>query len=701
MSLAKLPAPASSDPLPRARAIIVRRVALGGLVLNLGLVATLLVRPAGAVDVPLYLCNFVVLGIVLVLGRGWAKLAGALVVCLFLVAATWAAWNREGLGSGTLPAAMALPIVVSALLWSPRGAYVTAGVASIAVAIVVWGAPHVVANPLRTWTELTAIFITLAVFTHSALTMVAVHAGAAERSRSRFERLVQWSPHGVVWVDHRGVVQLANPRAELYLGLRDEPLAGRPWHSVDWLDAGSRRKERELFQRLAADASVEVVSREGRHVEIRATALKDDEGQAGRLLTLVDTTERARAERARTELESRLQRSQSLEALGRLAGGVAHDFNNLLTVIVASTEAMRRRSQGDARFEGDIRQVAESAHRAAELTKQLLAFGRKQVLEPRVLCPNTVIEGLGSMLRRLLPASVRIEERLQADLGNARVDAGRLEQVVVNLATNAAEAMPSGGTLTLRTFHAEVTAEEAAAVVEAAVGPHVVVSVEDTGCGMDRDTVRRVFEPFFTTRSAGTGLGLATAHGVVRQSGGHIRVSSTPGKGSCFAVYLPRVHLPCADSTPAGGGAKGSAAAPARLRVLLVEDQREVRDALRDIFAAEGHRVTTSPDGASALRRMMRRGGQGIDLLVTDLVMPNMTGQELARRGRLLRPGLPVLFVSGHSPESDLGSGLGTASAFLSKPISAAQLRAAIHRLFSNAEAEPRLRLEESTPAAG
>jgi PAS domain S-box-containing protein len=346
-------------------------------------------------------------------------------------------------------------------------------------------------------------------------------------------------------------------------------------------------------------------------------------------------------------LEEQLRQSQKMEAVGRLAGGVAHDFNNLLAVIIGYAEIVRRKDpQGP--HAAKIGEIEKAAQRAAGLTRQLLAFSRKQVLTPKVLDLGVILTDLGRMLPRLLEENVRLILRTMPGLDSIKADPVQIEQVVMNLAVNARDAMPNGGELTLSTENVRVHAGNRQQFGGVPVGAYVSLSVRDTGCGMDADVLSHIFEPFFTTKESGrgTGLGLATVYGIVKQTGGHITVDSAPGAGSTFNVFLPSVS----ESATASASA---AAAPPRgnATVLLVEDEPSLRALTREVLEDGGYRVLEAQDGAVALEVARAHAGV-IDLVISDVVMPRMGGRELSERLALERPRTAVLFVSGYTADT-------------------------------------------------
>jgi two-component system cell cycle sensor histidine kinase/response regulator CckA len=374
----------------------------------------------------------------------------------------------------------------------------------------------------------------------------------------------------------------------------------------------------------------------------------------------------------RKRLEEQLRQAQKMEAIGRLAGGVAHDFNNILTAILGHSELLLGSLEAVSPHRRQMEQIRRSALRASTLTGQLLAFSRKQVMQPKVLEPNDLISNLGAMLQRLIGEDIELVEKLSPTAGNVRADPGQLEQVVANLVVNARDAMPKGGRLTIRTAPA-ILDEEAARQIGIRPGPYVLIEVEDTGCGMDADTRSHVFEPFFTTKHSGkgTGLGLSTVYGIVTQSGGHVDVESTPGEGARFRVYLPRVDAPAVSQS---GRVLVTSVPRGQETILLAEDDSAVRDFLQEVLSRQGYRVLIAADGPEALRVAELHTGH-IHLLLTDVIMPKMTGRELAERIALLRPGIRVLFISGYPGDTIVEQGvLSPELSFVQKPFTVGDL---------------------------
>ena len=390
------------------------------------------------------------------------------------------------------------------------------------------------------------------------------------------------------------------------------------------------------------------------------------------LLAVDDITEHKLAQQALRRSEEHLRQSQKMEAVGRLAGGIAHDFNNLLTAIIGYSALLCDRLAGDESAMREALEIKSAGERAASLTQQLLAFSRRQVLQPKVLDLNAIIADFEKLLRRLVGERIRVAIDCDPDLWQVRADPGEFGRVIMNLSLNARDAMPEGGTLTVET--ANVTLTEAAAANKAlAPGRYVTMAVRDTGVGMDAEARAHIFEPFFTTKEIGkgTGLGLATVLGIVEQSGGVIRCESQPGEGTTFTIFLPAVAEAADNSAHPGGGLadapKGSEV------VLLVEDEDAVRKLARMILETGGYTVLDARNGREGLALCEAHEGL-IDLLVTDVVMPELSGRELAEGVLKLRPRMKVLFMSGHTQDAVLKEGVQKGAAFLQKPFTPAGL---------------------------
>jgi PAS domain S-box-containing protein len=413
--------------------------------------------------------------------------------------------------------------------------------------------------------------------------------------------------------------------------------------------SGAQRLERELVGRGA----------DGRRIwsQLIASPMRDAAGEvASVLLAVVPTTERKL-------LEEQLRQAQKMEAVGRLAGGVAHDFNNLLTAIRGYAELLTEDLAGDDKRLKDAREIVLAADRASALTRQLLAFSRRQVLEPQVIDINETVTDIAGLLRRLIGAPIELILRLEPALGMVRVDPGQLEQVIVNLAVNARDAMPQGGTLTIATRNLAPPATP---------GPGVALEISDIGEGMDEKTLSHVFEPFFTTKpkGKGTGLGLSTVFGIVKQSGGEVSVQSQPGRGATFRIQFPR----CEQEKSAKPAPAPAAVPRGSETVLIAEDEAPVRALAERLLRRQGYAVLSAKDGAEALRAAQRHPGP-VHLLLSDVVMPGISGPELAERLSAQRPQTRVLYMSGYAEEAVLRRQvLDPGVAFLPKPFTRARL---------------------------
>jgi nitrogen-specific signal transduction histidine kinase/ActR/RegA family two-component response regulator len=386
----------------------------------------------------------------------------------------------------------------------------------------------------------------------------------------------------------------------------------------------------------------------------------DEEDEETLLGTVFDVTERR-------QLEEQLLQSQKMEAVGRLAGGIAHDFNNLLTAVSGYTELLLSElPEGDPRRES-AEEIRQAGDRAASLTRQLLAFSRRQVLEPRVLDLNAAIADMEKLLRRVIGEDIELTSSLDPELWRTRADPGQIEQAILNLVVNARDAMPRGGRLTLETANVELDEKFTRGLTTVHPGPHVMLAVSDTGLGMSPELQARLFEPFFTTkeRGKGTGLGLSTTYGIVKQSGGSIWVYSEPGQGTTFKIYLPRCEEPL-DAAPEAPPVPAIPLTGSET-VLLVEDEPEVRRLVEKLLRKQGYTVIAAagPGEAIPLAGSLPR----IDILLTDVIMPGMNGRELARSLAGRRPGMRVLYMSGYTDTAIAQQGiLEPGTAFLSKP---------------------------------
>jgi two-component system, cell cycle sensor histidine kinase and response regulator CckA len=505
---------------------------------------------------------------------------------------------------------------------------------------------------------------------------------ALREANSYLHTLIESSPLAISSINPDGTVRTWNAAAEHLFGWSAAEVLGKPISIV----SGQKLEEcAALRQRVMGGESlsgVELVrsKKDGTLVTVNlcAAPLRDADGRVTGVLALIDDVTGVK------RLEQQVFQAQKMEAVGRLAGGVAHDFNNLLTAILASTDLLLETLPADHPGREEAQETRKAALRAADLTRQLLAFSRQQVLAPRVLDLNEIVANLDKMLRRLIGDDVELRTALAPALGAVRADPGQLEQVIVNLAVNARDAMPTGGTLTIET--ANVALDESYAMTHTVVqaGPYVLLAVSDTGTGMDAGTKARMFEPFFTTKpkGKGTGLGLATVYGIVKQSGGYIWVYSEPGRGATFKIYLPRVDAPVQPTPPAvttTGSLQGSET------ILVVEDQEEVRKLTRRVLEARGYRVLVAASGHEALRVAEQHEGP-LHLLVTDVVMPGMSGREVGLLLAHARPGMKVLYLSGYTDESIVHHGvLAPGVAFLQKPFTAEVLARKVREVLESA----------------
>jgi two-component system cell cycle sensor histidine kinase/response regulator CckA len=498
-------------------------------------------------------------------------------------------------------------------------------------------------------------------------------------SERRYRDLFENAYDALYSLDAEGRLTDANRAFEHLAGRSLDEMLG---HSIvgilapDSRGAGRRRLAARLLGRSPHGFECTITSREGAHVQVEITSrLIVENGE----VVGVQGVAREIGTRKRLEEERRL--GQKLEAVGRLAGGIAHDFNNLLTAIRGYTDLALLRAGAETPLD-EILEIRRAAEQASRLTRQLLAFGRKQVLELRVLDLNSVVASTETMLRRVIGEQVQLETKLGADLGRVKADPSQLEQVIVNLVVNARDAMSEGGRVTIETARLELDEESARQHPPVPAGRYVTLTVTDTGRGIDAKTRRQLFEPFFTTKEPGhgTGLGLATVYGIVKQSRGYIRVDSEPGAGARFTIYLQAVREPLTkderELPPRRPDAKRAAA-----RILVAEDEEIVRRLLSKILAADGHTVLAAANGEEALE--LARASD-VELLITDVVMPGMGGPELLRRLREGKPDLPAIYISGHSEAAVSRNGkLSPGAIFVQKPFAYEELAATVAALLT------------------
>lgn len=511
---------------------------------------------------------------------------------------------------------------------------------------------------------------------------------------ARYRKFVEQSPSAIVITDTAGNIEYVNPKFTELTGYTLAEVAGRnprvlksgespPERYAElWRTVKSGEEWRGEFKNRRKDGGAYWAS-------CRISPLRDEHGAVTHYLAMQEDVTELR------ELETQLRHVQKLESIGQLAAGVAHDFNNLLTVIQGHACLLQAQTDLPSEVTEAARDISASAQRAAELTRQLLAFGRRQVLQPRVLNLNQLLGGVSKMVQRLLGAQIRLEISCAPDLPTVRADPGMLEQVIVNLAVNARDAMPNGGRLDLRTSQVRLDAREARLHANAKAGDYVCLTVEDTGCGMKPEVLARLFEPFFTTKDVGkgTGLGLPTVHGIIHQHDGWLQVSSEPGKGTVFKVHLPATGAPMEAARPAAG--PSPLPGPNRA-ILVVEDEQAVRVLAVRTLQKRGYRTFQAANGWEALE-IWAKHSTSIDVLVTDMMMPDgLSGRDLAARVLADRPSLPVIYCSGYSPElAGEGMALKEGLNFLQKPYLPTELVRAVEASFPN----PAVRPPEGPPA--
>jgi two-component system, cell cycle sensor histidine kinase and response regulator CckA len=400
-----------------------------------------------------------------------------------------------------------------------------------------------------------------------------------------------------------------------------------------------------------------------------------------------DITERKQAEELLRRREEQLRQSQKMEAVGRLSGGIAHDFNNLLGVIIGYSESIEHRLASNDPLRKSAEEIRKAGERAASLTHQLLAFSRQQVLQPRILDLNALVTDMGKMLKRLIGMHIELTTNLATELGQVKAEQSQIEQVIVNLVVNARDAMPEGGRLVIATSNLDVNENLASSFPFLQPGPYVLLTVTDTGIGMDANTRRHIFEPFFTTKGPGkgTGLGLATVYGVAKQSGGGVIVDSEPGKGSTFKIFLPQTMESMVAPAPRETSAKGSMGTGT---ILLVEDEEALLNLTAERLTESGYKVLPARDGVHALE-IASSCNEPIHLLLTDIMMPRMGGLSLARSMSELRPGIRVVFMTGHAErEASYREAIRSGAESIQKPFSYEQLSRLVRQMLDTAQVQ-------------
>ncbi|HMK52893.1 MAG TPA: PAS domain S-box protein, partial [Thermodesulfobacteriota bacterium] len=497
---------------------------------------------------------------------------------------------------------------------------------------------------------------------------------ALQESEKKFRVLTETAASGIFILQGEKFVYV-NPASEAITRYsREELLAMDFWdivHPDDRELVKQRAQARHHGEPVPSRYELKIITKNGeeRWIDL-AVGMIDFDGKPAILGTDFDITERKRAEEEMKALEEQLRQSQKIEAIGRLAGGIAHDFNNLLTIIKGYSQLSLLDLKESNPLWGNIQEIQKATQRAADLTRHLLAFSRRQILDPKVLDLNNLLRDLDKMLRRIIGEDISLNTQLTNDLGRVKIDPGQFEQIILNLAVNAKDAMPSGGKLMIETSNVELDAEYAVNHAGVIPGHYVRLSVSDTGVGMAKDVREKIFEPFFTTKEKGkgTGLGLSTVYGIVKQSGGNIWVYSEPGHGTTFKIYLPIVGE---DLETLSGRDEAESLPRGSETVLLVEDELSVRELAHRLLHQQGYNVLEADNGKEALGIAQETHGETIHLLLTDVVMPQMGGKELADQLKIMRPDLKVLYTSGYTDDAIVHHGtLDPGTHFLQKPFS-------------------------------
>jgi PAS domain S-box-containing protein len=504
---------------------------------------------------------------------------------------------------------------------------------------------------------------------------------AQKRSEERYRLLVEAASDAIFSLSSDYRITSLNTAFEKITGWSCDEWIGRRFEDLMHADdiAAARDVLRRVFQgETLLLSELRLVRKSGNHVIVECTTTPQlQDGQVIGLLGIArDMTERKR-------LEASLLQSQKMEAVGRLAGGVAHDFNNLLVVIIGYSDLLTDRLDKSDRAKAMLDEIKKAAERAAGLTRQLLAFSRKQIIQPVALNINKIVTNMDKMLTRVIGEDIELVTVLQPSLGVVKADAGQIEQVILNLAVNSRDAMPKGGKLTIETRNVDSSTASGSLHAEVRSGQYVMLGVSDTGCGIPPEIRNLIFEPFFTTKEKGkgTGLGLATVYGIVNQSGGYLGLDSTVGKGTSFKIFLPRVDEEVVVATaPRAVGVAGTGET-----VLLVEDEDAVRSLASQILSRNGYRVLETRACDEALRISQNHSGP-IHALVTDVVMPQMSGRQLAEIVQTIRPDIKVLYISGYTDDVISHHGvLEPGTAFLQKPFSPDTFANKVHELLNRA----------------
>jgi PAS domain S-box-containing protein len=578
-------------------------------------------------------------------------------------------------------AVFAVAVMVSAWYGGWKPGLVATSFALTVSAYFSFSGEHTPAQYRSTMIRLTLFVVLAALICWFNAALRATQEGL-QRSEMNFRSLVTNAPYGICRCDAAGQVLDANPALLTMLGysslkeLASTHLGELYADTQHWFELADYLRSASPFNGLIAEWK----KKNGTPTVVRVSGRTVSDSRNGRTFELFaeDVTERR-------ALEQQLQQSQKMEAVGRLAGGIAHDFNNLLMVISGYSEFLLDRLGPDPALRSPAQEIASAAGRATSLTRQLLAFSRKQMLAPKILDLNCVVTENLKMLTRMIGEDIDLVMVPAAGLGPVRADAGQIEQVIMNLAVNARDAMPSGGKLTIETSNISLDEEYARFHAPLRPGNYVMLAISDTGAGMNSETQSHIFEPFFTTKGTkGTGLGLSTVYGIVKQSGGYIWVYSESGKGTTFKIYLPRVADAVESRAVVAVPAESIAAEPGTETVLLVEDEANLRYLARQYLEKQGYRVLEAADGAVATQIAVAHEGI-IHLLLTDVIMPGMNGRELAQRISEIRPNVKVLYMSGYT-ENVIGRN-GTLDAgvrLLQKPFTLRDLKSKVREVLDS-----------------
>jgi PAS domain S-box-containing protein len=696
-----------TDPIDRRQAALFQVILIGILVGALITIPFALAAPVEDNTRLISLSTSIFLGIAslcawMLLRFSWLRLSVAVAIAGLLLADALLLLHVGLLIGGVAMLGMVIPITLANFLLGRRGLLVCIGVSAASITAI--GIYQYLSIPLEeAHLSQNAIRSTVVIFImttallglildrcsttlHNALNATRIREKELQESRAalqivdaalreseeRYRLITENSSDLITLIDLAGDRNriYASPSFRTLLGYDPADLLGPA--QPDKIHPDDLNIVSEQYQQLVATGSARVTYRmrhidsSWRWIEMQASAIRQQDHYYG-IMVGRDVTDRK-------HLEAQLMQSQRLESVGRLAGGVAHDFNNLLTAIMGNTDLAHDSLPTGHPAHADLDEIAKSSERAAELTRQLLAFARKQIIAPHVIDLNQLILDMNKLLRRLIGAHIDLIIRTAPDLWLVRADHGQIEQIVVNLAINARDAMPSGGTLTIETDNVQLDHDYAHRHISVSPGRYVMLAISDTGTGMDEETQAQIFEPFFTTKAAGrgTGLGLATCYGIVKQHGGSIWPYSEPGHGSTFKIYLPQIEAP-ADHFPQRPNTddlpRGSET------VLLAEDEPSVRMLAARVLRAQGYTVVEAENGDAALQLARSWTGARLDLLLTDVVMPRMSGRTLAGHIQTLFPASAVLFISGYTDNAIVHHNqLDPGIIFLQKPFSPAAL---------------------------